>query len=139
MNADDKLFFSLVLLAVAIAAVTVVTAAWINSTREDPFFFVPVEQLKITNLEFNSNNMATVTIKNFGSRDVTMNSAKINGQPATLKSIEEPMAIIRNGTSANFTTTFKDGSQFNLGEQYQFTIVTTKGTLIKYTATYSLN
>ena len=39
MKADDKLFFSLILLTVAVVAGTVVTAAWIQSSRGDFFLF----------------------------------------------------------------------------------------------------
>jgi len=140
MNADAKLFFCLIFLTVAVVAGTVVSAAWIQSSRDDFFFFLGnAEELKITSLEFNGNNMATFTIKNFGSNDVMIDSAKINGQPAALKITEQPSTIIPKHASANFLITLEDGSQFNLGEQYQFTIVTTKGTPINYTATYSLN
>ena len=136
MNNDAKLILSVFLLAVVIS-VGVVYVGILTKPQIIGNNFGVVEQLKITNVDFNSSNIAIVTIRNSAQISSTINSAWIDGQIATLESDKDSTATILRGTSANFTVTIKDGSQFSLGEEYLFKLVTAKGTSISYTAIYN--
>jgi hypothetical protein len=138
MNPDDKLVYCLVLFSVATAfAMLIVSGAWIDNKRIDPVPFESVEQIKITNVDFNSNNTAIVTTKNSAPAAATIESARINGTVATLKPIEGSTATIPKGTSASFMVILQDECQFSLGERYLFRLETSKGTICSYTATYN--
>ena len=136
MNNVDKFILSVLLVIVALFS-GVVYVGILNPHQIIGSNFGVAEQLRIINIDFNSNNVATVEIKNYASTTATIVSAQINGQSASLKSSGEPAAIIPKGSSANLTISFKDRSQFSLGEEYQFKLVTTRGTSFCYTAIYN--
>jgi hypothetical protein len=103
---------------------------------------VSAELLETRNCEFISDDSVTFTILNVGRKDVTIYSAYINGETATL----EPNVSSKDGyractipkdTSANFTVTLQDQTHFNSSETYEFKLFTQKGTMISNNATYN--
>ena len=112
MNNVDKFILSVLLVIVALFS-GVVYVGILNPHQIIGSNFGVAEQLRIINIDFNSNNVATVEIKNYASTTATIVSAQINGQSASLKSSGEPAAIIPKVSSANLTISFKDRSQFS--------------------------
>lgn len=136
MNPDDKLVYCLVLFSVATAfAILILSAAWTDNKGMEPVPFESVEQIKITNVSFNSNNTAVVTLMNSAPAAATIESARINGSAAILKPFEGSNATIPKGASASFMVILQNKCQFSIGERYLFRLETTKGTIFSYTAT----
>ena len=99
------------------------------------------EELVIRNYRFISDASVTFTILNVGRKDVTIFSAYINGETATLEpnvSTDGYRACtIPKDTSANFTVTLQGQTHFNSSETYEFKLFTAGGTRICNNATYN--
>jgi hypothetical protein len=108
-------------------------------------FMGNVEQAAITNAQFVMNTGGTtsssviVTVQNTGSASVTLVSATIDGNTATLAAYAPTASlVIAKGTSETFTiTAIPANATFADSAQYTFNLETAKGNTIVYTATYS--
>lgn len=98
------------------------------------------EQASITNTAYNGDNSVLVTIQNTGSATVTITSATIDGNPATISVTGQTAPwTIAKGTSETLTLSFATGSglTFTSTAQYTINLVTAKGNTITATYTYT--
>ena len=91
------------------------------------------EQISMTNVVFNSNNQLTVTIQNTGSSTVTIMSAFIDGNTATMNQAN-PFNVVE-GTSGQLAITSRNS--FVAGAQYQIKLITAEGNSVVMTASYN--
>ncbi|MGA3060506.1 MAG: archaellin/type IV pilin N-terminal domain-containing protein [Candidatus Bathyarchaeia archaeon] len=124
---------SIILIAVTVA-VSVVVAAWMGGLTLG--FMGNAEQGSITNAVFTSNTSVTLTVQNTGSNTITIQSATIDSNTATLTPITT--ATILKGASGSFNVTAIGGT-FAAGAQYTFNLLTAKGHTLTYSATYNTN
>ncbi|MGD0203302.1 MAG: archaellin/type IV pilin N-terminal domain-containing protein [Candidatus Bathyarchaeia archaeon] len=124
---------TIILIAVTVA-VSVVVAAWMGGLTLG--FMGNAESASITNVSFTSNTTVTVTVQNTGTNTVTIQSATIDGNAATLTPVTS--ANILKGATGSFTVTAASGT-FASGAQYAFNLLTAKGHTLTYTATYSVS
>jgi len=104
-----------------------------NAPTPSPMGFMGnAEQASITNVVFNSNTQLTVTIQNTGSTNVTINTATIDGNTATMNPLT--LTVTEGNTGA---VTITSATAFVNSAQYTITLTTAKGNSIVYTATYS--
>lgn len=95
-------------------------------------FLGNAEQASITNVVFNSNTQLTVTIQNTGSSNVTIVTASIDGNTATMNPLTLTVAQEKTGT-----VTLTSSTAFVNGAQYTINLTTAKGHTLSYTATCS--
>ena len=93
------------------------------------------EQVSIMKVEFNSNDSATITISNTGSSTVKITLTYVSGQTAILDTCEAPLGIPKHYT-VNYIVTLPNANQFNPNAEYQFKLITTKGNVLIYPATF---
>ena len=127
---------SIILIAVTVA-VSVVVAAWMGGLTLG--FMGNAEQASITNVSFvtvGTTLEMNVTVQNTGTNTVTIQSATIDGNAATLTPVTS--ANILKGATGSFTVTAASGT-FASGAQYAFNLLTAKGHTLTYTATYSVS
>jgi len=92
------------------------------------------EQCTVSNPTYVSNRAVNVTVQNTGSATVTITSANIDGNAATIAGT----TAIAKGTSQTLTITFTSaGLQFNNTAQYTISLVTAKGNTETTTYTYT--
>jgi flagellin-like protein len=129
---------TIILIAVTVA-VSVVVAAWMGALTIG--FMGNAEQAKITNTAYVSNNCVQVTVQNTGSSTVTLASANIDANPATISAATAGQTApwnIAKGTSVSFDITFTAaGLQFNNTAQYAINLQTAKGNTLTTTYTYA--
>jgi archaeal type IV pilus assembly protein PilA len=123
---------SIILIAVTVA-VSVVVAAWMGGMTIG--LMGNAEQASVTNAQCSSATLITVNIRNTGSNTVTLSSATIDGNTATLAPVTGTSLNIAKGETGNFTVT--SSTSFNAGAQYEVKLLTAKGTTIVCTATYN--
>ncbi len=130
---------TIILIAVTVA-VSVVVAAWMGALTLG--FMGNAEQASITNVQFLSSTEVVATVANTGTNSVTLSSATIDGNPATLAFYTPSTSlVITKGTSATVSITVATtvpAQTFSDGAQYTFNIITAKGHTLVYTATYSV-
>ena len=85
------------------------------------------EQIALEKIVFSSNNSATLTVTNYGYTTSIINSAIINGKAALLDTCQAPSGIPKH-YSVNYFVTLQSGTLFTSNTNYQFKLVTTKGT-----------
>ncbi len=90
------------------------------------------EQISITNYSFQGSNSVALSVRNTGQSSVTIASATIDGQPATL----QPSNLCVNQGSTG-EVTLSVGGGFSAGAQYAIRLVTAAGTTVPYTMTYN--
>lgn len=98
-------------------------------------FIGNAEQASITNVvltDVAGNGQATVTIQNTGSTSVTITSATIDGNTATMN---PPSSTVYSGNSGTITITSAD--IFVNTAQYTINLTTANGNTITCTATYT--
>jgi hypothetical protein len=79
-----------------------------------------------------------VTVQNTGTNSVTIQSATIDGNAATLATTgTSPNNVIAKAGTEYFTITPIGSSTFQDGAQYTLNLITAKGHSLTYTATYS--
>jgi flagellin-like protein len=71
---------SIILIAVTVA-VSIAVAAWMGALTVG---FMGSNSVTITNVAFNTNNSTTLTLKNTGTKAVTIAQVKVNNEVATL-------------------------------------------------------
>jgi len=121
---------SIILIAVTVA-VSVVVAAWMGGLTLG--FMSNTEQATITNVAFTGTaGQVTATVLNSGTSSVTLQSATIDGNSATLAPVSSSTSVITKGNSGTYTVTL---GTFTSGTQYTIKITTAKGTGLVYTVT----
>jgi len=128
---------TIILIAVTVA-VSVVVAAWMGALTLG--FMGNAEQAQITSTSYVSSAAVAVSVQNAGSATVTIVSANIDGNPATISSAgtqTAPWSILK-GTSDSLVITFTSGSLsfINTG-QYTINLITAKGNTVTATYTYT--
>jgi flagellin-like protein len=125
---------SIILIAVTVA-VSVVVAAWMGGMTIG--LMGNAEQASITNVQFTggANNQVTVTWTNSGTTSVTLQSAAIDGNTATLAATAGSSLTLTKGHQGTCTITYSDTTTFTSGTQYTIKLITSKGTDMPYTIT----
>ena len=127
---------TIILIAVTVA-VSVVVAAWMGALTIG--FMGNAENVKITNVQFNSATEAVLTVQNNGANTVTINSdGTIDGNTIAVTGWGSPAAFtVAKAATEQFTITLSGSQAFTDGSQYNFQLTTAKGTTITSTASYS--
>jgi len=129
---------SIILIAVTVA-VSVVVAAWMGGLTLG--FMGNAEQASITNVSFvtvGTTLEMNATVINTGTNAVTISSATIDGNTATLAiTAGETNFVVAKAGTGYFTITPIGSSTFQDGAQYTLNLITAKGHSLTYTATYS--
>jgi len=125
---------SIILIAVTVA-VSIAVAAWMGALT---FNFMATEQLKITNMQFDSSTVRLhiyVTANNTGTSPVTINEAWINGVK---------YAAVDNGTTYALPLTLNANSgkildisypgTWTIGYNYEVKLTSSKGNQFTYNA-----
>ena len=115
---------AIILVAVTVA-VSIAVAAWMGTLTST---FMGTEQLKITNVQFQSGNKIAITVKNTGTTPVTVTEVHINNNATNLLSSSTTL-------SANNQTDLTVNYSWKQGYNYQIKVVTSKGNQFYYTAT----
>jgi flagellin-like protein len=118
---------SIILIAVTVA-VSIAVAAWMGALS---FNFMGTEQITFTGYEWGSPGTGTVDpnfilkVKNTGSADLSIASVRIDGVAPLTCNATLPYALQKGDEVAiNLTRT----NDFTRGTQYEFSLVTAKGT-----------
>ncbi len=114
---------AIILIAVTVA-VSIAVAAWMGALT---FTFMGTEELKITNVEFLSEDHVNITLQNTGTSPITINEIHISGSSNLLGS---PITLPAN-TQQEVQVTYTWQNGYN----YEVKVVTSKGNQFYYTAT----
>ena len=123
---------SIILIAVTVA-VSIAVAAWMGALS---IGFMETEQMSITNAQFTgSGTTITLSVRNTGTTDIVVNSATVNGEPATTAMFDAADAsalnIAKNSDGSvvvTLTTAWESGST------YQIRLLSSKGNYFPYNA-----
>jgi flagellin-like protein len=114
---------SIILIAVTVA-VSIAVAAWMGALS---IGFMATEQVSITNCQFSSPNLITLTVSNTGTTAVTINAATVNGADAT---VGGDLTLGENSAGNQVTVTM--ASDWSSGDSYSIRIMSTKGNYFPY-------
>jgi flagellin-like protein len=115
---------SIILIAVTVA-VSIAVAAWMGALSVG---FMQTEQISITKCTFNADNATiTLTLRNTGTSDVTINSATVNGNSTT---IENAPVTVRKNAEEDLTL----DCDWKPGYSYQIKLMSTRGNYFVYNA-----
>jgi flagellin-like protein len=136
---------TIILIAVTVA-VSVVVAAWMGALTIG--FMGGAEQASITNAVLTDpaggGGQAVLTVQNTGSATVTVSSATVDGNTATITAavngaggsvMSSAGPLVAKGTAVTITITTT--SAFVNTAQYTIKLMTAKGNAVVYTATYT--
>jgi archaeal type IV pilus assembly protein PilA len=122
---------SIILIAVTVA-VSVVVAAWMGGMTTG--LMTSAEQVQMTNIGFEGTDTVIATVQNTGSNAATILNAFVNGVAVT---ITDPDDLSMN-KGVSLSVTLDMGSvTLTDGTLYSVKLVTTKGTVVVNTATYT--
>jgi len=115
---------SIILIAVTVA-VSIAVAAWMGALS---IGFMDTEQMQVTQCQFTglSDDTITLTVRNTGTTDVTINSATVNGADAS------PTAAVT--VPANGQGTVILPADWASGNSYSIRLLSSKGNYFPYTA-----
>jgi flagellin-like protein len=114
---------SIILIAVTVA-VSIAVAAWMGALS---IGFMETEQMQVTQCQFTgTNDSITLTVRNTGTTDVTINSATVNGADA---SPAAPVTVPANGQG---TVVLPAG--WASGNSYSIRLLSSKGNYFPYNA-----
>jgi flagellin-like protein len=118
---------AIILIAVTVA-VSIAVAAWMGALT---FTFMKTEEVKVLSINRStwSNTTATLTLKNSGTSDLTIETVRVNDNTATLTPVGS--ATLAPGDERNFTV----GSTYVSGTKYEFAFYTASGNRYPYTST----
>ena len=131
---------SIILIAVTVA-VSVVVAAWMGALTLG--FMGNAEQASITNTAYVSNTEVSLTVQNTGGSTVTISSATIDGNAATMYNGTTPYAQVTSwsipkGQSSTFIVGFASTTlTFTNTAQFTIKLQTAKGNTVTTTYTYT--
>jgi hypothetical protein len=101
-------------------------------------FMGNAEQASITNVAWASDSSVVCTIQNTGGSSVTISSATIDGNAATISnSTGTAPWIIAKGASATLTVGFSGSFTFSNTAQYTIKLQTAKGNTLTTSYTYT--
>jgi len=115
---------SIILIAVTVA-VSIAVAAWMGALS---IGFMDTEQMQVTQCQFTglSDDTITLTVRNTGTTDVTINSATVNGADA---SPDAPVTVPANGQGTVILP-----ADWASGNSYSIRLLSSKGNYFPYTA-----
>jgi flagellin-like protein len=127
---------AIILIAVTVA-VSIAVAAWMGSLSMG---FMETKELTISSIEITPSSTGVagtieIDVRNTGTGDVTVSSAKINGQTA---SIADPgtFTVLAGGTEDAITITADVDMEINQGSKYTLSLMASDGTIVcSYTDT----
>jgi len=129
---------SIILIAVTVA-VSIAVAAWMGALT---FGFMGSSSLTITNVAFNggsnvTTNTVILTIKNTGTKQVTVGTVKINNIAATIDNGANTTTLTYTTSGTTLTGTIQlDNVDWMNGNPYQFNLYSSSGSGIgSYQAT----
>ena len=109
----------IILIAVTVA-VAMVATSWLGSMS---FSFMSIEELNLINCQWaQDGSYADLTIKNFGTSKITLNSVKINNNPATSTTFVSGNEILNAGEEV-ILRVFYD---YSISTKYRFSVTTSK-------------
>jgi len=121
---------SIILIAVTVA-VSIAVAAWMGALT---FTFMGTEELRVTNVGFNSNvtKSIMITVNNTGTTPVTINEAWVNGAKQTSGvTFSEIGGTVSGNKGMTITISPYD---WVTGANYQIRLVSSKGNQFTYPA-----
>ncbi len=114
---------SIILIAVTVA-VSIAVAAWMGALS---IGFMETEQMQVTQCQFTDSGASiTLTVRNTGTTDVTINSATVNGADAS------PTAAVTVASNGQGTIVLPAG--WASGNSYSIRLLSAKGNYFPYTA-----
>lgn len=118
---------AIILIAVTVA-VSIAVAAWMGALT---FTFMKTEEVKVISINRStwSNSTATLTLKNSGTSDLTIDNVRVNDNDADLTPVGS--ATLAPGDERNFTV----GYTYVSGTKYEFAFYTASGNRYPYTST----
>ncbi len=117
---------SIILIAVTVA-VSIAVAAWMGALTVG---FMGSNSLTITNVTFPTADTITLTIKNTGTKTVTVSQVKVNNVPATMPA--ETFTLLSGSLPTDLTVTYA----WNSGNPYKFDLFDSTGQVVgSYQAT----
>ncbi len=118
---------AIILIAVTVA-VSIAVAAWMGALT---FTFMKTEEVKILSIDRTNwtTTNANLTLKNSGTSDLTIQSVRVNDNPATLTPVGS--ATLAPGAERVFTV----GYTYDPGTKYEFAFYTASGNRYPYTST----
>ena len=119
---------AIILIAVTVA-VSIAVAAWMGALT---IGFMGTEELKITGVDFTDTTI-DLTVQNTGSTKVLMVEVRVSGQPSyDVPEVDQPLDVGQKNTITVTGLTLKEGNAYNIE------VVTTKGNIFTYRASYPL-
>jgi flagellin-like protein len=110
---------SIILIAVTVA-VSIAVAAWMGALS---FNLMGTEQITFTNYVWGSNTNMSITVKNTGSGDLSIQDVRLDGHSVP-NDLTVPYLLPKGDP---VTIVFTPATPFSHGVQYEFTIITAKG------------
>jgi flagellin-like protein len=110
---------AIILIAVTVA-VSIAVAAWMGALT---FTWMGYEELEITSVTWTPNTAFTITVGNTGTKDVTINSVKVNHLAATVSSPSLPTVFKTTDSEMTITVTYG----YTNGSGYDVAVVTSSG------------
>jgi len=120
---------AIILIAVTVA-VSIAVAAWMGALT---IGFMGTEELKITGVDFIDDASLDLTVQNTGSTKVLMVEVRVSG--STPYNVPDADQLIDVGAKATITVS---GLTLTKGNAYNIEVVTKKGNIFTYRATYPL-
>jgi flagellin-like protein len=123
---------AIILIAVTVA-VSIAVAAWMGSLSMG---FMETKELTISSIEVNNHNATAnpdtmiIDATNTGTGDVTVASAKINGQTASITTPAAGQFTVNAGESTTSPVTITAGQNLISGNKYTLTLQASDGTII---------
>jgi len=111
---------AIILIAVTVA-VSIAVAAWMGALT---FTWMGYEELEITSITWTPNTAFTITVANSGTKDVTINSVKVNHLTATVSSPTLPV-VFKTTETTEKTIVVTYG--YTNGSGYDVAVVTSAG------------
>ena len=111
---------AIILIAVTVA-VSIAVAAWMGALT---FTWMGYEELEITSITWTPPDTGfSITVENTGTKDVTINSVKVNHLAATVPSPTLPTVFKTTDTAKTITVTYT----YTNGSGYDVAVVTSSG------------
>jgi flagellin-like protein len=114
---------SIILIAVTVA-VSIAVAAWMGALSVG---FMQTEQIAITKCDFSQEGQITLTLRNTGTSDVTINSATVNGNSTNFTGGQ---VTVRKNENATIILDYT----WQPGYSYQIKLMSTRGNYFVYNA-----
>jgi len=118
----------IILIAVTVA-VAMAATTWLGSMS---FSFMAIDEISLVNCQWaEDGSYADITIRNFGTSKTTLNSVKINNNPATSTTFISGNELINAGEEA----TIRVFSDYSTATRYRFSVTTSRSNTFFVTST----